>query len=123
MKLGSFAYLVPDYDKGLAFFVDGLGFKLVEDIDQGRKRWVTVRCGPISLVLARADTDAQVAAIGQQFGGRVGLFLKTTNFARDARKIEKAGGVFEEAVRSESYGKVAVWRDPFGTRWDLIEPT
>ncbi|MDB2406910.1 VOC family protein [Jannaschia sp.] len=120
MKLTAFAYLVPDYDAGIAFFT-ALGWRLTADEDQGRKRWVTVSDGTIELVLARAE-GAQRAAIGNQFGGRVGLFLRTDVFATAAARIEAAGGIFEEAPRTESYGRVAVWRDPWGTRWDLIEP-
>ncbi|MEM9797950.1 MAG: VOC family protein [Pseudomonadota bacterium] len=121
MRLGAVAYLVDDYDRAIAFFVDGLGFTLTADEDQGRKRWVTVRAGAVELVLARALGD-QTASIGAQFGGRVGLFLHTDDFDRDAARIEAAGGTFEEMPRDEPYGRVAVWRDPWGTRWDLIEP-
>ena len=124
MRLAALSLLVPDYDAAISFFCDGLGFSLTEDIPQGTKRWVTV--SPLGqnlrLVLARADTSAQRAAIGQQAGGRVWLFLHTDDFARDAAKITAAGGVFEEAPRHEVYGTVAVWRDPFGNRWDLIQP-
>ena len=124
MKLAAFSVLVPDYDAAIAFFCQGLGFTLTEDIPQGRKRWVTVSPPEQSLrlVLARADTPAQHAAIGQQGGGRVWLFLQSDNFARDVAKILAAGGVFEENPRHEPYGTVAVWRDPFGNRWDLIQP-
>lgn len=99
MRLGAFAFLVPDYDAGLAFFRDGLGWEVVLDEDQGRKRWITLRCGPVEMVLARADTPAQVAAMGNGHGGRVGLFLRTDDFARDAARIEAAGGSFDEAPR------------------------
>lgn len=74
-----------------------------------------------SLILARAANPRQRSAIGDQFGGRVGLFLQTDNFARDHKKMLSAGVTFEESPRSEPYGTVAVWRDPFGNRWDLIE--
>ena len=124
MKLAAFALLVPDYDAGIAFFCDGLGFTLTENIDQGRKRWVTVAppADNIRLVLARAEGAAQTAGIRNQAAGRVWLFLQTDNFSADAARIAAAGGVFEEAPRHEPYGTVAVWRDPFGNRWDLIEP-
>jgi predicted enzyme related to lactoylglutathione lyase len=123
MRLKALALVVPDYDAGIAFFT-ALGFTVTADQDQGRKRWVTV-CPPgggPDLVLARADTADQRAAIGNQAGGRVFLFLQTDDFARDADRITAAGGVFEETPRNEPYGRVAVWRDPFGNRWDLIEP-
>jgi uncharacterized glyoxalase superfamily protein PhnB len=103
---------------------------MVEDVDQGHKRWVRIqppgttadhRQG--SLILARADGDQQQAAIGNQFGGRVGLFLATDNFARDHAAMQRAGVRFEETPRHEPYGTVAVWRDPFGNRWDLIQFT
>ena len=123
MKLAALSLVVPDYAAGLDFFCTGLGYELVEDVDQGRKRWVTIRApggGPL-LVLGRAETSAQRAAIGNQAGGRVWLFLETDDFKRDAARITTAGGVFEEQPRHEPYGTVAVWCDPFGNRWDLIQ--
>ncbi len=124
MRLSAFSILVPDYDTGIAFFCAGLGFTLTEDIPQGPKRWVTVapQGDNIRLILARADTPAQIAAIGNQCGGRVWLFLHSDDFTADAARITAAGGVFEEAPRHEPYGTVAVWLDPFGNRWDLIQP-
>lgn len=124
LRLAALALIVPDYDAALAFYCDRLGFDLIEDIDQGRKRWVTIAApgGGSQLVVARADTPAQQAAIGNQGAGRVWLFLQTDDFARDQALILKAGAVFEEHPRHEPYGIVAVWRDPFGNRWDLIQP-
>ncbi len=121
-RLGALALLVPDYDAAIFFFVSVMGFRLTADIDQGRKRWVTVEPpgGGAALVLARAEGPQQVAAIGTQAGGRVFLFLETDDFARDHARMTAAGIVFEEEPRHESYGTVAVWRDPFGNRWDLI---
>ena len=115
---------MPDYEAGLAFYVGKLGVRLVDDIDQGRKRWVTVEPpgGGTRLVLARAEGKRQRAAIGNQAGGRVFLFLETDDFARDHAAMLAVGVVFEEAPRHEPYGSVAVWRDPFGNRWDLIGP-
>jgi len=123
-RLSAIALVVPDYDAALAFYVGKLGFRLCEDVDQGRKRWVTVEPpgGGARLVLARADGPAQQAAIGQQAGGRVFLFLTTDDFARDHAAMLAAGVAFEEPPRHEPYGTVAVWRDPFGNRWDLIGP-
>jgi catechol 2,3-dioxygenase-like lactoylglutathione lyase family enzyme len=122
--LTSVALLVPDYDSAIAFFCNVLGFTLTSDIDQGTKRWVTVEPsgGGVSLVLARAVGARQIAAIGDQAGGRVWLFLQTDDFDRDFTKMRAAGLEFEEIPRDEPYGKVAVWRDPWGNRWDLIEP-
>lgn len=123
-QLASVAFVVPNYDKAIAFFVGGLGWTLTADIDQGRKRWVTVRPpgGGAQLVLARADTPQQTTAIGNQCGGRVWLFMTTDDFARDHARMISAGVQFEELPRHEPYGIVAVWRDPWGNRWDLIEP-
>jgi len=121
-RLGALALLVPDYDAAIFFFVSVMGFRLTADIDQGHKRWVTVEPpgGGVALVLARAEGPQQVAAIGKQAGGRVFLFLETDDFARDHARMTAAGIVFEGEPRHEAYGTVAVWRDPFGNRWDLI---
>lgn len=123
-RISALALVVPDYDAGIAFYVGRLGFRLAEDIDQGRKRWVTVEPpgGGTRLLLARADTPLQARAIGNQAGGRVFLFLETDDFARDHAAMLAAGVTFEEPPRHEAYGTVAVWRDPFGNRWDLIQP-
>ena len=122
-RISALALVVPDYDLAIAFYVGKLGFRLTEDIDQGRKRWVTVEPpgGGARLLLARAEGAAQAQAIGNQAGGRVFLFLQTDDFARDHAAMLAAGVVFEEAPRHEPYGTVAVWRDPFGNRWDLLQ--
>lgn len=123
MRLNLIAFLVPDYDPAIAFF-RALGFSLMTDEDRGGgKRWVVMRPsdGGSDLLIARA-VDDQRAAIGQQAGGRVGFFLTSTDFAADAARLEAAGAVFEEAPRHEEYGIVAVFRDPWGNRWDLIQP-
>ncbi|WP_348541137.1 VOC family protein [Thalassococcus arenae] len=122
-RLALVAILVPDYAAGLAFYVDTLGFSLIEDTDQGGgKRWVVVRpgAGATDILLARAVGD-QRAAIGNQGGGRVWLFVETDDFARDHTAWKAAGVHFEETPRHESYGTVAVFRDPFGNRLDLIQ--
>lgn len=123
-RISALALVVPDYDAAIAFYVGKLGFRLTEDIDQGHKRWVTVEPpgGGTRLVLAQAEGPAQTAAIGNQAGGRVFLFLATDNFARDHAAMLAAGVTFEELPRHEPYGSVAVWCDPFGNRWDLIGP-
>lgn len=123
-RLAAVSILVPDYDSAIRFYCDALGFTLTEDINQGHKRWVTVTPpgGGVKIVLAQADTDLQRAAIGQQGGGRVWLFLQTDDFNRDYRRMQAAAVVFEEEPRDEPYGRVAVWRDLFGNRWDLIGP-
>ncbi|WP_299140339.1 VOC family protein [uncultured Tateyamaria sp.] len=123
MNITAFTYIVPDYDAGIAFFCGTLGFELVADIDQGRKRWVEVKApgAKTSVILARADGPTQTAAIGQQGAGRVWLFLETDDFDRDHAHLTAHGITFEEAPRHEPYGTVAVFRDPFGSRWDLIQ--
>jgi predicted enzyme related to lactoylglutathione lyase len=124
VHLSLVTFLVPDYDAGLRFFIDGLGWTCTADIDQGRKRWVTVASpgGGTGLVLAQPTTEAQRGALGAQTGGRVGFFLSTDDFHADAARIVAAGGVFLEAPRDEVYGRVAQWRDPWGNLWDLIQP-
>ncbi len=132
LRLGAVALIIPDYDIAIEFF-NAIGFITTQDIDQGRKRWITMGSaggsaeeraagGSPCLVLARADTEEQRALIGRQGAGRVWLFLHTDDFERDAAKIIAAGGTFEEAPRMEPYGRVAVWRDIWGNRWDLIQP-
>ena len=120
--IAAVALVVPDYDAAIAFYAGMMGFRLTADVDQGAKRWVTVQPpgGGAQLVLARAEGPAQRAAIGAQAGGRVFLFLETDDFDRDHAAMLAAGVTFEEAPRHEPYGTVAVWRDPFGNRWDLI---
>lgn len=125
LKLAALALLVPDYDAGIAFFVDKLGFDLVEDtVLSPTKRWVRVRppgATETALLLAKAATSAQMQAIGAQAGGRVFLFLDTDDFDRDHARYLAAGVHFIEQPRHEAYGKVAVFEDPFGNRWDLVE--
>lgn len=122
-RLAMVTLVVPDYDAGLAFYRDALGFRLIEDSDQGDgKRWVVLDAGGTRLLLARAADSGQAAAIGNQAGGRVGFFLETDDFVATHDDYVARGVVFEEAPRREIYGMVAVFRDPWGNRWDLIEP-
>ena len=123
MHLALLSLLVPDYDAGISFFVDIMGWELLEDTDLGGgKRWVRVAPAgaQTAFLLARAVGD-QAAFIGKQGGGRVWLFLQTEDFARDHVALQAKGVAFEEAPRQERYGTVAVFRDPFGNRWDLIQ--
>jgi catechol 2,3-dioxygenase-like lactoylglutathione lyase family enzyme len=123
--LGAVSLLVRDYDEAIAFFVGALGFDLSEDTDMGGgKRWVRVtpQGGQTSLLLAKATTDEQRAAIGRQAGGRVWLFLETDDLMRDHAAWTAAGVRFREAPRHETYGKVVVFEDLYGNAWDLIEP-
>ena len=123
--IAAFSLLVRDYDEAIAFYVGKLGFELSEDADRGGgKRWVRVtpRGGHTSLLLARAVTDEQRAAVGNQSGGRVWLFLETEDFDRDHAAFLTAGVHFRETPRREEYGVVAVFEDLYGNAWDLIEP-
>jgi catechol 2,3-dioxygenase-like lactoylglutathione lyase family enzyme len=120
--------VVPDYDKAIAFYCNALGFTLAEDTDVGNgKRWVRVMPSggadnrATGFLLAKAAGAKQVAAIGNQVGGRVAFFLETDDFARDYTAFVAKGVQFLEQPRHEAYGSVAVFCDPFGNRFDLIE--
>jgi len=117
--------VVADYDEAIAWYTGALGFSLLQDIDQGDKRWVVV--GPAdgnaaALLLARASNDEQRARIGNQTGGRVGFFLNTDDFWRDHAAMTARGVVFLETPREEVYATVAVFRDLYGNTWDLLDP-
>jgi predicted enzyme related to lactoylglutathione lyase len=125
VKLAFVAYLVREYDEAIAWFEDALGWELREDTDMGGgKRWV--RMAPpgteTEFLLARAVGD-QCNALGQAAGGRVAYFLHVTDFDTTAARMRSAGVEFEEEPRDEDYGRVAVFRDLYGQRWDLIEPS
>jgi catechol 2,3-dioxygenase-like lactoylglutathione lyase family enzyme len=117
--------LVRDYDEAIAFYVDRLGFELLEDTrPDEEKRWVVAApygAEDSALLLARAAGADQEARIRDQTGGRVGWFLHTDAFGRDYERMRAGGVVFEEAPRHEPYGTVAVFRDLYGNRWDLIQ--
>ncbi len=124
MKIGAISLVVPDYDAALDFYVGVMGFDCLTDIDMGHgKRWVQVRPkgAQTALLLAKAVTARQSAAIGNQTGGRVGFFLHSDDFNADFTRLKTAGVHFEEAPRHEDYGSVAVFQDPFGNRWDLLQ--
>ena len=121
------ALVVRDYDAAIRFFVDVLQFELVEDTpsttNDGRpKRWVVVRPsgGQTGILLARADNDQQTQIVGQQFGGRVGLFLRVDDFDAAYDRLIAARVRFVSPVRDEPYGRVAVFLDLEGNRWDLL---
>ncbi|WP_405581579.1 VOC family protein [Streptomyces sp. NBC_01190] len=124
--LGLVAVVVRDYDEAIAYYRTALGFELREDTPRGDgTRWVVVAppgARETALLLARASTPAQADRIGDQTGGRVGLFLNTDDFDRDYKRMVAAGVVFDEEPRYEPYGAVVVFRDLYGNRWDLIEP-
>ncbi len=117
--------VVADYDEAIAWYTGKLGFQLLQDQDQGHKRWVVV--GPTddraaALLLARASDEAQRSRIGNQTGGRVGFFLNTDDFWRDHAAMSARGVEFLEPPREEPYATVAVFRDLYGNTWDLLEP-
>ena len=122
------ALVVREYDEAIAFFCDKLGFTLVEDTYQPEqdKRWVLVAPpGGVGtqLLLARATTPEQAAAVGRQTGGRVFLFLRTDDFWRDYNAMQAAGVRFVRAPKTAPYGTVAVFEDLYGNWWDLLGPT
>jgi catechol 2,3-dioxygenase-like lactoylglutathione lyase family enzyme len=123
------ALVVREYEPAIRFFVDVLQFELVEDTpsltNAGRpKRWVVVRPAgaQTGILLARADGEQQIDVIGQQFAGRVGLFLRVEDFDRTYQRMIDAGVRFVSAPRIEPYGNVAVFLDLEGNRWDLLGP-
>lgn len=129
MHLESLALIVEDYDDAIRFFVDALGFELVEDspamTNDGRpKRWVVVRPphARTGLLLARADGEDQASAVGEQFASRVGLFLRVDDFERAHRKMLYHDVEFVTEPRDEPYGRFAVFLDISGNRWDLLGP-
>jgi catechol 2,3-dioxygenase-like lactoylglutathione lyase family enzyme len=129
MHLEHTALLVDDYDEAIEFFVEAVGFELVEDsaatTNDGRpKRWVVVRPpgATTGLLLAQADGDRQRAAVGEQFAGRVGSFLRVDDFEAALRRMLDHGVEFVGTPRDEPYGRVAVFVDIAGNRWDLLGP-
>jgi catechol 2,3-dioxygenase-like lactoylglutathione lyase family enzyme len=129
MYLAQVAVVVDDYDLAIDFFVGALGFELEEDspslTNDGRpKRWVVVRPpgAQTGILLARADGAEQAAAVGRQFAGRVGLFLRVQDFDAAYERMRAAGVDFVSESRAESYGRVAVFVDIAGNRWDLLGP-
>lgn len=118
-------FVVREYDEAIDFFVRALGWRLVEDRRlSAEKRWVVVRPeqGGAGLLLARAVGPEQEKAIGNQAGGRVAFFLEVADFAVARARMEAEGVMFLEGPRDEPYGRVAVFADLYGNRWDLIEP-
>jgi catechol 2,3-dioxygenase-like lactoylglutathione lyase family enzyme len=125
--IGQLALVVRDYDEAIHFYVNVLGFSLIEDsvIPAQGKRWVVV--APRSsigsrLLLARAVDDEQASRIGNQTGGRVFLFLYTDDFWRDYQAYKARGIIFVREPKAESYGTVAVFKDLYGNLWDLLQP-
>jgi catechol 2,3-dioxygenase-like lactoylglutathione lyase family enzyme len=121
--------IVDDYDRAIEFFVDALGFELIEDApsttNDGRpKRWVIVRPpgAETGLLLAQADGDEQAAVVGRQTAGRVGFFLRVDDFDTAFDRLVAHGVEFVGDVRTETYGRVVVFVDLAGNRWDLLGP-
>ena len=125
-SIAQIAFLVREYDEAIEFFVQKLGFTLLQDVDMGSgKRWVVVQpqdSSGAALLLASASTPEQIACIGNQSAGRVFLFLHTDNFQRDHTPMIARGVLFLESPRTKSYGTVAVFEDLYGNKWDLLEP-
>lgn len=125
-SIGLVALVVRDYDEAIEFYVDRLGFRVVEDtyIAAQDKRWVVVAPpgGGARLLLARAVGEEQMARVGNQTGGRVFLFLYTDDFERDHRTLQARGVEFVREPKVESHGTVAVFKDLYGNLWDLIQP-
>ena len=126
-SLSAISVLVHDYDTAIAWFVANLGFSLTEDTNMGGgKRWVTMTpdaSAQTRIVIARATTPAQVAAIGNQFGGRVGFFLTVDDFDATYQRMFESGVTFRETPCHEPFGKVVVFEDCCGNGWDLLEQT
>ena len=129
VHLGLIAIVVREYDPAISFFLDVLGFELVEDsparTSDGRpKRWVVVRPpgAATGLLLARADGEDQAAIVGKQAAGRVGFFLQVEDFGAAYARMASAGVQFLTTPRTEPYGQVAVFLDVAGNKWDLIGP-
>jgi catechol 2,3-dioxygenase-like lactoylglutathione lyase family enzyme len=129
VHLSLIAVVVSEYDPAIDFFVDVLGFELVEDsaaltTDGRPKRWVVVRPpgAATGLLLARADGEEQAAVVGKQAAGRVGFFLNVEDFGAAYARMTSAGVRFLTAPRTEPYGQVAVFLDVAGNKWDLIGP-
>ena len=124
--IGNVSLVVEDYDEAIKFYVDTLGFRLVEDtfIEAQNKRWVVVAppgSTESKLLLARAQGAEQSSRVGNQTGGRVFLFLHTNDFWRDFNAYKNKGVVFVREPVEESYGTVAVFRDLYGNLWDLLQ--
>jgi uncharacterized glyoxalase superfamily protein PhnB len=122
--LGMIAIVVDEYDAAISHYVNDLGFSLIEDKEiTPEKRWVVVAPSNdgAKILLAKAVTDQQRAAIGNSTGGRVGFFMYTTNFVEAYENYKARGIEFVEQPRQEAFGQVVVFKDKYGNKWDLIE--
>ena len=124
-EIAAISFLVHDYDEAIQFFTQALRFELVEDTKQSAdKRWVVVspkHSSGVSLLLAKASTPEQIACVGNQAGGRVFLFLYTSDFQADYLHMKENGVKFLEEPRYETYGTVVVFQDLYGNKWDLLQ--
>ena len=125
MHLELVGVIVLDYDEAIEYYTTVLGFTLVEDeLREPGKRWVVVapsRTRGAMLLLAKAAKPEQLSRVGNQTGGRVFLFMHTDDFDGTYSRYLAAGVEFIEQPRSEAYGRVVVFRDLYGNKWDLIE--
>jgi catechol 2,3-dioxygenase-like lactoylglutathione lyase family enzyme len=126
-SIGLVSVVVRDYDEAIAFYVDVLGFALIEDtfVPEQNKRWVVVAppgSQTTRVLLARAANPLQETRVGDQTGGRVFLFLYTNDFERDYRAYRARGVEFVRDPKDEPYGRVAVFKDIYGNLWDLLQP-
>ena len=122
--LGMIAIVIDEYDVAISHYVNDLGFTLIENkVMSSEKRWVVVAPSEegARILLAKAATDQQKAAIGNSTGGRVGFFMYTTNFIETYENYSARGIKFIESPRQETYGQVVVFKDKYGNKWDLIE--
>ena len=124
-SISNIALVVEDYDDAIAFYSKKLNFQLIEDTDLGGgKRWVQIsppNSNGTNILLAKASNDEQSQSVGNQAGGRVFLFLQTNDFWRDYQQMKSQGVEFNEEPRVEKYGTVVVFKDLYGTKWDLLQ--
>ena len=124
-SISNIALVVEDYDDAIEFYTKKLNFQLIEDTDLGAgKRWVQIsppNSVGTNLLLAKASNAQQLQSVGNQAGGRVFLFLQTNDFWRDYEAMKSQGVEFTEEPRVEAYGTVVVFKDLYGTKWDLLQ--
>ncbi|ASP48039.1 VOC family protein [Cognaticolwellia beringensis] len=124
-RIANIALVVEDYDDAIAFYTKKLNFELIEDTDLGAgKRWIQIsppNANGTTLLLAKASNAQQEQSVGNQAGGRVFLFLQTNDFWRDYEAMKGQGVEFNEEPRVEAYGTVVVFKDLYGTKWDLLQ--
>jgi catechol 2,3-dioxygenase-like lactoylglutathione lyase family enzyme len=124
-RISNIALVVENYDDAIEFYTENLNFELIENTDLGGgKRWVQIsppNAEGTNILLAKASNDQQQQSIGNQAGGRVFLFLQTNDFWRDYEYMKSQGVEFTEQPRVEEYGTVVVFKDLYGTKWDLLQ--